>query len=108
LAVVLGEAEIPGIVGLPPPRRPRIGVFRCCGRQVPVSIGPSRLAAPAVWRGLHRSPAGGGGANVLLVTIDTLRADRVGCYGHAAASTPVLDGLAARGVRFATAVAHVP
>jgi arylsulfatase A-like enzyme/Tfp pilus assembly protein PilF len=46
--------------------------------------------------------------NVLLVTIDTLRADRVGCYGHAAAATPALDGLAARGVRFATAVAHVP
>ena len=46
--------------------------------------------------------------NVLLVTIDTLRADRVGCYGHRSAVTPHLDGLAARGVRFATAVAHVP
>jgi choline-sulfatase len=46
--------------------------------------------------------------NVLLVTIDTLRADHVGCYGHAGAVTPTLDGLAARGVRFATAVAHVP
>jgi arylsulfatase A-like enzyme/Tfp pilus assembly protein PilF len=46
--------------------------------------------------------------NVLLVTIDTLRADRLGCYGHAAAATPTLDALAARGVRFATAVAHVP
>ena len=46
--------------------------------------------------------------NVLLVTIDTLRADHVGCYGHAGASTPTLDGLAARGVRFATAVAHAP
>jgi arylsulfatase A-like enzyme/tetratricopeptide (TPR) repeat protein len=46
--------------------------------------------------------------NVLLVTIDTLRADRVGCYGHAGALTPALDGLAARGVRFETAVAHVP
>jgi len=46
--------------------------------------------------------------NVLLVTIDTLRADRVGCYGHAPALTPTLDGLASRGVRFATAVAHVP
>jgi arylsulfatase A-like enzyme len=46
--------------------------------------------------------------NVLLVTIDTLRADRVGCYGHAWASTPVLDALAARGVRFETAIAHVP
>jgi hypothetical protein len=46
--------------------------------------------------------------NVLLVTIDTLRADHVGCYGDALASTPVLDALAARGVRFATAVVHVP
>ena len=46
--------------------------------------------------------------NVLLVTIDTLRADHVGCYGAAAASTPTLDALARRGVRFETAVAHVP
>ena len=46
--------------------------------------------------------------NVLLVTIDTLRADHVGCYGHRAAATPVLDALAARGLRFATAVAHAP
>jgi len=46
--------------------------------------------------------------NVLLITIDTLRADHVGCYGHAGALTPTLDGLATRGVRFATAVAHVP
>jgi arylsulfatase A-like enzyme/Tfp pilus assembly protein PilF len=46
--------------------------------------------------------------NVLLVTIDTLRADRVGCYGYQRAATPTLDGLAARGVRFKTAVAHAP
>jgi arylsulfatase A-like enzyme/cytochrome c-type biogenesis protein CcmH/NrfG len=46
--------------------------------------------------------------NVLLVTIDTCRADHLGCYGYRAAVTPTLDGLAARGVRFATAVAHVP
>ena len=46
--------------------------------------------------------------NVVLVTIDTLRADHVGSYGNAAAATPNLDALAARGVRFQTAVAHVP
>ena len=46
--------------------------------------------------------------NVLLVTIDTCRADHIGCYGYRAAATPTLDGLAARGVRFSTAVAHVP
>ena len=46
--------------------------------------------------------------NVLLVTIDTLRADRLGCYGYAGAATPTLDALTARGVRFSTAIAHVP
>ncbi|HSD28950.1 MAG TPA: sulfatase-like hydrolase/transferase, partial [Vicinamibacteria bacterium] len=46
--------------------------------------------------------------NVLLVTIDTLRADRLGCYGYSGAATPVLDALAARGVRFTTSVAHAP
>ena len=43
--------------------------------------------------------------NVLLVTIDTLRADALGCYGGPAA-TPALDRLAAEGVRFEFAHAH--
>src|SRR6266487_463238 len=43
--------------------------------------------------------------NVLLITIDTLRADALGCYGGPAA-TPVLDRLAAQGVRFDFAHAH--
>lgn len=48
------------------------------------------------------------GWNVLLVTIDTLRADRVGAYGSSLGLTPTLDRLAAEGVRFAEAYAHVP
>jgi choline-sulfatase len=40
------------------------------------------------------------GANILLVTLDTTRADRLGCYGYADAETPVLDGLARDGVLF--------
>src|SRR6185436_2418696 len=48
------------------------------------------------------------GANVLLVTIDTLRADRVGAYGAASGATPTLDRLAGEGWRFETAYAHVP
>jgi arylsulfatase A-like enzyme/Tfp pilus assembly protein PilF len=43
--------------------------------------------------------------NVLLITIDTLRADALGCYGGPAA-TPTLDRLAAEGVRFDYAHAH--
>lgn len=46
--------------------------------------------------------------NLLLVTLDTLRADRLGCYGRANAETPALDGLAARGVRFDQAQSAVP
>jgi arylsulfatase A-like enzyme len=41
--------------------------------------------------------------NVLLVTVDTLRADRVSSYGYARPTTPNLDRLLARGVRFAQA-----
>lgn len=46
--------------------------------------------------------------NLLFITLDTLRADRIGSYGYANASTPTLDALAARGVRFANAQAAVP
>ena len=31
--------------------------------------------------------------NLLLITLDTTRADRLGCYGYAAGRTPALDGL---------------
>jgi arylsulfatase A-like enzyme/Flp pilus assembly protein TadD len=48
------------------------------------------------------------GFNVLLVTIDTLRADHVGAYGSALGATPTLDRLAAEGLRFDVAHAHVP
>jgi arylsulfatase A-like enzyme/Tfp pilus assembly protein PilF len=53
-------------------------------------------------------PAPAAGWNLLLVTLDTLRADRLGCYGRPGAETPALDGLAARGVRFAQAQSAVP
>jgi arylsulfatase A-like enzyme/Tfp pilus assembly protein PilF len=45
---------------------------------------------------------------VLLVTIDTLRADRVGAYGSPLGLTPTLDRLAADGLRYDVARAHVP
>jgi arylsulfatase A-like enzyme len=48
------------------------------------------------------------GWNVLLVTIDTLRADHVGAYGNPNGLTPTFDRLAREGVRFADAWAHVP
>jgi len=46
--------------------------------------------------------------NLLLVTLDTTRADRIGAYGDAGARTPTLDLLAARGVLFERAFASTP
>lgn len=47
------------------------------------------------------------GCNVLLITIDTLRVDRLGAYGGGTL-TPTLDRLAAGGVRFERAFSHAP
>jgi arylsulfatase A-like enzyme/Flp pilus assembly protein TadD len=49
-----------------------------------------------------------GSVNLLLVTLDTTRADRLGCYGDRRAETPTLDGLAREGVVFDQAVAVAP
>lgn len=49
-----------------------------------------------------------GQANVLLVVIDALRADVLGCYGNTRVKTPHIDALAARGVVFERAYAQAP
>ena len=46
--------------------------------------------------------------NVILITIDTLRADRLGSYGYAKARTPALDAFAAAGTQFDVAYCDVP
>ncbi len=46
--------------------------------------------------------------HVVLVTIDTLRADRLGCYGSTDVSTPNLDRIAGEGAMAIRATAHVP
>src|SRR4051794_34209379 len=68
-------------------------VLACCGRSA---------APPSLVAGQFR------GGNVLLVTIDTLRRDRVGAYGGANGLTPTLDRLAAGGLRYTQAFSHVP
>ena len=42
--------------------------------------------------------------NFIVISLDTLGADRLGCYGYARATSPAMDRLAGRGVRFAAAV----
>ena len=63
------------------------------------------LAAAAAWwlaaRRAHHP-------NIVVITIDTLRADHLGSYGYGGGKTPALDAMAAEGARFVDVVAHVP
>lgn len=47
-------------------------------------------------------------ANLLLITIDTLRTDRLSCYSPKYVRTPAIDALAAKGALFERAFAHTP
>ncbi len=60
-------------------------------------------AVGTLQRGVERADL-----NVLFITLDTTRPDRIGAYGDRRASTPNLDRLAAEGVIFEQAVAAVP
>lgn len=68
-----------------------------CGGEAPAAAEPPSKAA-----GEPAAPASQTfpRANVLLITIDTVRADRMGCYGYERPTTPSLDALAARSVLF--------
>ncbi|HEV8111746.1 MAG TPA: sulfatase [Planctomycetota bacterium] len=46
--------------------------------------------------------------NVLLIVVDTLRADRLGCHGGTRGLSPRIDALAAQGANFANAFSHAP
>jgi choline-sulfatase len=69
------------------------------------SILPLALVALSCSRAPDAAPAA---RNLVLITIDTLRADRVGAYGAARAKTPALDALARSGAMFERAYAAAP
>jgi arylsulfatase A-like enzyme len=46
--------------------------------------------------------------NVVMITLDSVRADHVGCYGYSGVETPNLDLIAARGILFEQAITHAP
>jgi arylsulfatase A-like enzyme len=66
--------------------------------------------AQAAWARpvVYDAAAEGTRTNLLLVTIDALRADHVSAYGYRRPTTPRLDALAHAGVRFTTAFANAP
>ncbi len=75
------------------------GVFLFCLCLFPVFL-PTRLR-PATGAETPKY-------NLLLITIDTLRADRLSCYGSSRPLTPNIDRLAQRGSLFRLALAHTP
>jgi len=88
--------------------------FRARGSGFGVALRSSRffpLLLPALLGALACAPERGASSerpNVLLVTLDTVRADRLGSYGYATAATPALDSLARDGARFTQAMASAP
>ncbi len=68
---------------------------------------PPRTDAEARRRLAGRRPAPRS-LNVVVVTLDTLRADRLGCYGFRGIGTPNIDAIAADGVLFEQATATAP
>jgi arylsulfatase A-like enzyme len=52
--------------------------------------------------------AAGSARNLIIISIDTLRADRLGCYGYGRPTSPNIDALAGRGLRFANVIAESP
>ena len=60
------------------------------------------------WSLFRRAKAGSGIRNVLLISIDTCRADYFSCYGHPRPTTPNIDKVAQEGVLFANAVSPIP
>jgi arylsulfatase A-like enzyme/Flp pilus assembly protein TadD len=67
-----------------------------------IAVGVALLAGAGFWFRPDRR------LNLVLITLDTTRADHLGCYGYEGARTPVLDQLAARGVLFEQAYAACP
>lgn len=71
-----------------------------------IALGMSTACKRASEPDIPRKPASP--PNVLLITVDTLRADHLGCYGYEHARTPHIDRLADEGVRIEHAIAPTP
>jgi len=90
----------------------RIRLDALAASAVDVAFGVSQVkpgpARPLWGEARLLRPAPSPPRSVLLISIDTLRADRLGCYGYARPTSPSIDGLAAEGVRFHQAISQAP
>src|SRR6185436_16124729 len=81
-----------------------LALLVACGAWTAMHFELSGARAAPRYATLGPRPAGAG-PNVVFVTVDTLRADHLGCYGYARPTSPFLDSLAAEGTRCADASA---
>ena len=95
----------------------RLDLSALAGRRGRIVLRSRNLGAPApehpvalLWSAtrLRLAETRPSAPNLLLVTIDCLRADHVGSYGYERDTTPVIDALARDGIRFAAAHANAP
>lgn len=77
-------------------------------KRSPSLLGVLLVLMPAASWAHPREAAAKGRLNVLIITIDTLRPDRLGCYASPYLKTPNIDRLAEKGVLFSRAFAHTP
>ena len=97
----------------------RVDLASWGGRDVEIALatdaaGAGPLAGTPGWSHVRlvresrraRQAASGGAPSVLVVLVDTLRADHLGCYGAAPSPSPVVDRLAAGGLVFEHVVAQ--
>ena len=76
-----------------------VGLFGCERHREPQEVAPVRIGV---------LPDGTLKPNIIMILQDTLRADRLGVYGHTGGLTPTMDVIAAEGVTFDYCVAAAP
>ena len=89
-------------------RKRRWAVLAVIAAAVVASAALAFRFLPAARRAVPRAVRNGGRSNVILITLDTLRPDRLSCYGSKIVETPSIDAFAAEGVRFTNAASTVP
>ena len=101
---LLGGAALLAVVNYRPGLWPGSGLATQAVEPRQIRISPQLELSEVV----PAAPGALAGSNLLLVTFDTTRADRIGCYGHEAIHTPTLDRLARSGVLFSAALTVAP
>ena len=91
-----------------------VDLARWSGQSVKLELATiGEPSGPLVWAAwsapeIVSATASEPGIDVILISLDTLRADRLGCYGYPIDTSPNLDRFAEQGVRFERAVSQAP